>query len=147
MSAEDLRAAAGLSDLPELRTLDEVVELQQAVGPVYLRYSRGPAVDAESTSRDKESGCVLPGLSTNPVTPEPWWDRPPQQWVARQVCQYDHLLARGESIGWLLTGPVVGRGPDCEPLIGEITALASLAPELMDEAKRVYHEAFEPGQV
>jgi hypothetical protein len=133
--------------VPELHSLDEVVDLQRAVGEVYLRYSRGPAVDAQSTSRDKESGCVLPGLSTNPVTPEPWWDRPPRQWVARQLCQYDHLLERGENVGWLLTGQVVGRGPDCEPLVGDVTPLASLAPELMDEAKRVYREAFEPGQV
>lgn len=144
---EELRAGAGLAGLPALRTLDEIVDLQEAVGKVYLRYSRGPAVDAGETSRDKESGCVLPGLSTNPIAPEPWWDRPPQQWVARQLCQYGHLAQREQRLGWLLTGTVVGHGPDCEPLLADVTALASVEPEAMAEAEQVYREAFDPGRV
>lgn len=136
---------AGLEEVPELHSLDEIVQLQREVGQVYLRYSRGPAVDAGETSRDKESGCVLPGLSTNPITPEPWWDRPPQQWVARQLCQYEHLLG-GDQVGWLLTGREAGRGPDCEPLLADTTPLASIAPECVEEARRVYQGAFEPGR-
>ncbi|GAA1624948.1 hypothetical protein GCM10009790_04770 [Georgenia ruanii] len=38
---------------------------------------------------------------------------------------------------------VVGRGPVCGPLVGGITALASLAPEVVNEAERVSHAAFD----
>lgn len=145
-SAEDLQAVTGVPDLPVLRTLEEIVELQSVVGPLYLRYSRGPVADAHEQSRDKESGCVLPGLSTNPITPEPWWDRPPEQWVARQLVQYDHLAQREPNIGWLLTGEVVGRGPDCEPLLADVTALAVIAPECTEVAEQVYHATFAAGR-
>ena len=137
----------GLEDLPVLHRLEDVVELQEAVGRVYLRYSRGPATDAGSTSRDKESGCVLPGLSTNPITPEPWWTRPVTEWVARQLCQYDHLGRRDGNHGWLLTGTEVGRGPDCEPLLVDVTALAVIDEDCLAQAEALYRSAFEPGRV
>ncbi|UNX54772.1 DUF6098 family protein [Georgenia sp. TF02-10] len=141
---EDQIRAGGLHGLPRLHTLDEVAELQRAVGRVYLRYSAGPAADT-GTSRDKESGCVLPGLSTNPVTPEPWWDRPAREWVARQLCQYAHL-ATGSNVGWLLTGTEVGRGPDCEPLLADTTALAVITDDCLEQARAVYRTAFDPGR-
>ncbi|MDD9206163.1 DUF6098 family protein [Georgenia sp. 10Sc9-8] len=148
MSAGTEELVAEVHGLPLLRRLDEVVELQQAVGQVYLRFSRGPESDASEVSRDKESGCVLPGLSTNPVTPEPWWHREPREWAARQLCQYAHLWERdSDRCGWLLTGVIVGRGPDSEPLLGETTPLAVLAPSCLREAQRVYTEAFSPGRV
>lgn len=129
-----------------MHSLSEIVELERAVGRLYLRYSRGPDVDATETSRDKESGCLLPGLSVNPVTPEPWWHRAPQEWVARQLCQYAHLWRDG-SRGWLLTGAEAGRGPDCEPLLVDVVPLAEISPEALQEAHRVYHEAFDAGRV
>ncbi len=136
---------AGAAGLPVMGSLREVVELQQAVGRLYLRYSRGPEADASEESEDKESGCRLPGLSVNPVTPEPWWNRPPEQWVARQLCQYAHLWRDG-SRGWLLTGVEAGRGPDCEPLLVDVQPLAEIAPSCLEEAQRVYHEAFDAGR-
>lgn len=148
MSAGIHEHIAVAEGLPLLGSLDEVVELVETVGRVYLRYSRGPAADAAEQSTDKESGCPLPGLSTNPVTPEPWWHRPARQFVARQVRQYAHLNERDDDrVGWLLTGDEVGRGPDCEPLLAETTALAVLSPRIQAEALAVYREAFEPGRV
>lgn len=148
MDARIEEATATAEGLPLLTRLDEIVDLVENVGMVYLRYSKGPRADAGEQSTDKESGCPLPGLSTNPVTPEPWWHRPPREWVARQVRQYAHLGERDdERIGWLLTGREVGRGPDCEPLLAQTRPLAVLGPEIQDEAVAVYEEAFDPGRV
>ncbi|MGO1333144.1 DUF6098 family protein, partial [Cellulosimicrobium funkei] len=94
-------APSMLDTLPRLRSLAEVAGLVEVVRPLYLRFSGGPEQDAESVSRDHESGCLLPGLSVNPLTPEPWWDRPVEHWVARQLCQYAHLMTP-ERFPWLL---------------------------------------------
>lgn len=127
-----------------LRQLRELIELLGE--PAYVRFSGGPEADAAGTSVDKESGCALPGLSVNPLVPEPWWDRPVEHWLARQLCQYAHLGGRGR-FGWVLTGDVVGRGPDCEPLVREFRAVAVLDEDVLGEAERVYAEVFAPGRV
>ncbi len=92
-------AARTLDTLPRLRSLAEVAGLVDVVRPLYVRFSGGPEQDAESVSRDHDSGCLLPGLSVNPLTPEPWWDRPVEHWVARQLCQYAHLMTPERSRG------------------------------------------------
>lgn len=120
-------APSMLDTLPRLRSLAEVAGLVEVVRPLYVRFSGGPEQDVESVSRDHESGCLLPGLSVNPLTPEPWWDRPVEHWVARQLCQYAHLMTP-ERFPWLLTGEVAGRGPDSEPLLVEVVPAASLDP-------------------
>ncbi|HYF45629.1 MAG TPA: DUF6098 family protein, partial [Acidimicrobiales bacterium] len=91
---------------PELTRMGELEELVAAAPGLFLRWSRGPEADEDSLSRDHESGLVLPGLSVNPLTPEPWWTRPLGDWLARQLCQYGHLLeeADDERVAWLLTG-------------------------------------------
>lgn len=128
-------------------SLHELAELLGLLGePAYVRFSGGPDVDAVGTSVDKESGCTLPGLSVNPLTPEPWWDRPVEHWLARQLCQYAHLGA-GERFGWVLTGSVVGRGPDSEPLVSGVRAVARLADDVLGEAEWLYREVFDPGRV
>lgn len=148
MDARIEEATAAAEGLPLLTRLDEVVDLVERVGMVYLRYSRGPQADAAEQSVDQESGCALPGLSTNPVTPEPWWHRPPREWAARQVRQYVHLGERDdERIGWLLTGREAGRGPDCEPLLVQTRPLAVLGRAVQDESVTVYAAAFDPGRV
>lgn len=137
----------GEADLALLRRLDELVELLDLLGTTaYVRVSAGPGVDAGSPSVDGESGAVLPGLSVNRLSPEPWWDRPVRQWVARQVCQYVHL-AGGDRFPWVLTGTEAGRGPDREPLVTEVHPVARLAPELVDEAVREYHAALDAGRM
>lgn len=137
-------APSMLDTLPRLRTLAEVAGLVEVVRPLYVRFSGGPEQDAESVSRDHESGCLLPGLSVNPLTPEPWWDRPVEHWVARQLYQYAHLMTP-ERFPWLLTGEVAGRGPDSEPLLVDVVPAASLDPRVVEEAGRLYREAFDAG--
>ena len=136
--------AAGAPGVLRLRALDEVVELVGLVSPVFVRFSAGPEVDAATVSRDHESGSVLPGLSVNPLDPEPWWDRPLTHWLARQLCQYAHLM-RGDRFPWMLTGTVVGRGPDCEPLLVETTPVAYLEPSVVREAAETYAREFRAG--
>lgn len=133
-----------LPGVPHLRRLAEVAELVEAVSPLYVRFSGGPVVDAATVSRDHESGCLLPGLSVNPLTPEPWWDRKLEHWLARQLCQYAHLLAP-DRYPWALTGKIAGRGPDCEPLLVNTTAVATIDQSVVDEAAETYEREFHAG--
>lgn len=134
----------GLVSIGSLAGLADLLGLLGSAA--YVRFSGGPEADASGTSVDKESGCTLPGLSVNPLVPEPWWDRPVEHWLARQLCQYAHL-GRGERFGWVLTGAVVGRGPDSEPLVRQFRAVARLEDRVLEEARRVYAEVFDPGRV
>ena len=113
--------------IAELRSLAELLELQSEAVPLYLRFSKGPGPDAGEASCDYESGLPLPGLSVNPLTPETWWTRPVEDWLARQVCNYVHLRERDEERhAWVVSGPVVARGPDNEPLLRPVRYLAVL---------------------
>ncbi|MFC3299432.1 hypothetical protein FJV46_13720 [Arthrobacter agilis] len=129
-----------------IRTLAELGRILQHHDSVYLRYSRGYEADRDSTSRDGESGLVLPGLSVNPLTPEDWWTRPLEDWLARQICQYRHVAEEEDRCAWILTGTTVGRGPDCEPLLVDVTPLGTLHEGLLQEAVRIYGERFEAGK-
>ncbi|GAB3103778.1 DUF6098 family protein [Isoptericola nanjingensis] len=133
-----------LDDVPRLRSLGDVVELLAVATPLYVRFSAGPVADAAAESRDHESGCLLPGLSVNPLDPEPWWDRPVEHWVARQLCQYAHLMTP-QRFPWALTGEVAGRGPDCEPLLVAAVPAASIDRAVVDEAAELYARVFDPG--
>ncbi|GAA1738908.1 hypothetical protein GCM10009809_37780 [Isoptericola hypogeus] len=143
MEAQDA-AEAVVPGVPRLRSLAEVAELVTLVSPLYVRFSAGPAADAAAGSRDHESGCVLPGLSVNPLAPEAWWDRPLEHWLARQLCQYAHLMTP-HRFPWVLTGQVAGRGPDCEPLLVGTTPVASIDRSVVDEAEATYRREFRPG--
>lgn len=133
-----------LGEVPRLRTLADVIDLVRAAAPLYVRFSAGPEADAATVSRDHESGCALPGLSTNPLAPEPWWDRPVEHWVARQLSQYAHHMTP-ERFPWVLTGEVAGRGPDCEPLLVATAPVASMDPDVVREALDVYNRVFDVG--
>lgn len=128
--------------LTELHTL---AELAERVGPdVYVRFSKGPDDDRTRRSEDYESGLELPGLSVNPLQPQPWWTRPVEEWLARQLCSYVHLAeeADDDRRAWVLRGEVVARGPDNEPLVGDYRPLAWLSDGLVNEAKDLYSERF-----
>lgn len=131
------------TDLPVLQSLDELCEV--AGGDVFVRFSKGPADDAESGSRDYESGLQLPGLSVNPLAPESWWRRPEREWLARQICNYVHIQEQSDDgrRAWVLTGRVVARGPDNEPLVSDYRPVAWLSDDLIGEAKEVYAQAFD----
>jgi hypothetical protein len=67
----------------------------------------------------------MPGLSVTPLHPEPWWTRPLVDWVARRLCKYLELADRTwDRRPWVLTGNVVGYGPDHEPLVDNVRPLA-----------------------
>ncbi|WP_181158471.1 DUF6098 family protein [Leucobacter massiliensis] len=134
-------------DHPPLHSLARLAELVRAQPGLHVRYSEGPERDAARGSVDTESGLVLPGLSVNPLDAEPWWTRPLEDWLARQLCQYRHLAERNpDRFAWILRGTVVGRGPDCEPLLGEVHAVAALDPALLSEAETRYRENFDARQ-
>jgi Family of unknown function (DUF6098) len=132
--------------LPVLHELGQLAQLVAEREATYLRYSRGPAADAHQTSRDYESGLELPGLSVVPLAPPDWWHRPAADWLARQVCKYVRLAGGTGRCGWVLTGRVVGSGPDHEPLVAGAKPLAMLSEHLVEQARQYYHERFEVGR-
>lgn len=130
-----------------VKSLEELEQLVDAEPLVFVRYSEGFEHDARSGSIDTESGLELPGLSVNPLTPEDWWTRPLRDWLARQLCQYEHLHEQNpERHAWVLAGREVGRGPDCEPLLADIDPLARLADSVLAEAESVYQHNFDAGR-
>ncbi|AGF72801.1 DUF6098 family protein [Corynebacterium halotolerans] len=134
----------------QLKTLNHLADLEEMAASepgLHVRYSEGPDNDASGGSTDTESGLELPGLSVNPLNPESWWTRPLGDWIARQLCQYKHLQEKNpERFAWVLRGRQVGRGPDCEPLLVDISPIARLSPALLAEAERRYRENFDAGQ-
>lgn len=138
------------TDVDEEPTITSLAELAGLVGrrePLFLRYSEGYETDAGRRSLDGESGLELPGLSTNPLTPEAWWTRPIEEWLARQICQYRHLGDDPGRHAWVLTGRVVARGPDCEPLVADPEPLGRLSPAVLEEAEALYRQAFDPAEL
>jgi hypothetical protein len=133
-----------------MRTIDELEELTElATGSaeLYVRYSVGPEADAQRPSRDYEADLDLPGLPVATLRPEPWWCRPAQDWVARRVCKYMELAHRApDRRPWVLTGHVVGCGPDHEPLLASVEPIAWLGARALDQAYARYHERFDVGR-
>jgi Family of unknown function (DUF6098) len=133
--------------LAVIETLDELTELIEGNPNVYLRYSEGPEQDTgEAGSRDYEADVVMPGLSVTPIVPEPWWPRPAADWVARRIRQYAELGDQAGRYAWILTGNVVGRGPDHEPLVEDIEPIARLSGDVLQQAARRYREKFDVGK-
>ena len=132
--------------LPRVGTLTELADLVREEPGLCVRYSAGPEHDARQRSVDTESGLELPGLSVNPLAAEDWWTRPLEDWLARQLCQYKHLAERDpERRAWILRGTIVGRGPDCEPLLADISPVATITPGLLAEAEARYRDRFDAG--
>ena len=127
-------------------TLTELADLVRAEPGLCVRYSAGPEHDSRQRSVDTESGLELPGLSVNPLAAEGWRTRPLADWLARQLCQYKHLAERDpERRAWVLRGTIVGRGPDCERLLADISPAAMIEPALLAEAEARYRERFDAG--
>lgn len=120
---------------PELRSLDELADLVRARTGLFVRWSKGPDSDRGETSRDHASGLDMPGLAVSPLDPPSWWTRPVDEWVARQITAYDHLGAdQPDHLAWVLTGRIVERGPDNEPLVADVEPVARIAPRLLRQA-------------
>jgi hypothetical protein len=129
----------------ELHDLDELVKLVNLDVPVYLRYSPGPQADTQHPSVDHESGLPMPGHSANPLTPPRWWGLPVADWVARRVCQYEREIAEGAR-PWVLTGDIVDHGPDNEPLLVNVSPIAWLSPQLVEQARHRYLTRLQAGK-
>ena len=132
-------------DVPCLNSLDTVVEFVCGWpgGELFVRWTSDVKRDLDTrTSRDELTGVELPGLSANGLTREPWWeDRSWHLWIARRLYDYRHLGERaGETVPWLLTGMVCGRGPDNEPLLADCTVVAQLSDGAIEEANRIVRE-------
>lgn len=133
-------------ELQPLTTIYHLEGVLRRYPELHLRHSEGPVADSRSGSIDAESGLELPGLSVNPLQPEDWWHRPTADWLARQLCQYRHLQQRNpDRFAWVLTGRVVGRGPDCEPLLHDVVPVARLTEPLLEEAEERYRAHFDAG--
>lgn len=133
--------------MEEIKDLDELTRLACGDQQLYLRYSSGPQVDGSAVSRDYEAGVELPGLPVTTLRPEPWWIRDPADWVARRVCKYLELAEQDpHRRPWILTGTVVGNGPDHEPLIEDPQPVAWISDELVRSARQRYRDAFDVGR-
>lgn len=139
-------ASSRTGALPELRRLAELEQRVRSQRGLHVRYSEGVEHDLDEQSIDVESGLALPGLSANPLDPQPWWTRPLADWLARQLCQYKHLRERNpDRIAWVLRGRIVARGPDDEPLLRDVEPVARLSAALLDEAEHRYEANFSAG--
>lgn len=61
-------------DLPVVGSLAELTALVERERGLYVRWSRGPAIDLHAVSSiDDLTGVAMPGLSANPLDVEEWW--------------------------------------------------------------------------
>jgi hypothetical protein len=126
------------SALPTVRTLGELVSLVGDGAGFFVRWSKGPDDDRGADSRDALTGVALPGLSANSLAVEPWWgQRPREVWLARRIYDYRHLDGDSASRAWVLRGRECGRGPDNEPLVTDVEAVAWIDHEVVAEAQRL----------
>jgi len=129
--------------MPTIDDFDELVA-QAVAGPaLYVRFSGGRTADAGGTSRDTEANVEMPGLSVCLLSPEPWWTRSAEDWVARRLCKYLDLQATsGQRRGWLLHGSECARGTDHEPLVRDVEPVGWVGDRAIDRAQQVYAERF-----
>jgi hypothetical protein len=126
------------ADLDCIDSLDELARLAAGRIDLFVRWSRSPELDQETgLSFDELTGVELPGLSANALAIEAWWrDRPLKLWLARRLYDYRHLreMRSPDVRPWVLSGAIVGRGPDNEPLVRCHEPLAWLGDRAIAEA-------------
>jgi hypothetical protein len=137
-----------VNDVIVVDDLEELIGLIDGRRRLFLRYSAGAEDDLRNgPSCDYEAGICMPGWSVTTIAPEPWWTRPAEDWIARRVCKYlDHGDMMADWRPWLLTGRVVGWGPDHEPLVVDMTLIAWLSEDLVQQARTLYDERFDVGK-
>jgi hypothetical protein len=47
---------------------------------------------------------------------------------------------------WVLTGEIVGNGPDHEPLVVDVEPIAWIGESALDQARRLYEDRFDRGR-
>lgn len=122
-----------------LLTLHDGVELLAEPGPpLFLRWSSNIAMDLDlQTSLDELTGVELPGLSVQALAAEPWWgDRPRDLWWARKLGGTRPPVDRhGPAVRpWVISGKVVGTGPDGDQLLVNSDFVATVTDAMMDQA-------------
>jgi hypothetical protein len=146
---KEKRAAPPAPRRDELSVVMDLAGLVSLVGrtggDLYVRWSRGPAVDLadgdgrRASSQDGLTGVPLPGLSANSLRVEPWWgDRSLRLWLARRLYDYRHLRdLRGPAVRpWVLKATECGRGPDNEPLVEDVRPLAWIDDAVLTECEQ-----------
>lgn len=134
-------------DVPVLDDLDSVVAMVAQHPDPFLRYSKGPAADAETVSRDYEADVgVGGGLSVTTIAPEAWWPLPTEDWVARRLFKYDELGQESGRFPWLLSGRRVATGPDHEPIVELHHPVAIVGDEAIRQARQRYRRRFAAGE-
>ncbi|WP_369204455.1 DUF6098 family protein [Streptomyces sp. PU-14G] len=127
--------------MPVFSSLDALSDLVTQRGQLFVRWSRGPAVDLQrGSSMDDLTGAAMPGLSASPLDVEEWWaGRPVRVWVARRLYDYSHLprVRDARTRPWVLTGEELGRGPDNEPLVRHVCPLGWIAGQVIAEANDI----------
>lgn len=131
--------------LVTITTLGELVALTVSTHGIFLRYSAGPGADAaDCRSFDRESGIDMPGLTVTPLSPEKWWSRSPEEWIARRLHRCCGLGDDADRFPWLLTGTVIGHSLDFEPLVAQFRPLARIEQSVLDEAACLCEQRFGP---
>ncbi|MET9801971.1 DUF6098 family protein [Streptomyces sp. NPDC006368] len=129
-----------VTELPTVSSLQDLGDLVEQHGRLYVRWSASPADDVrDAHSTDHLTGITLPGVSANPLQLETWWgDRPVRLWVARRLYDYCHLRQErdGDVRPWTLRGREVARGPDNEPLLRDIEPVSWIDNAVIEEAER-----------
>ncbi|MGW5706789.1 DUF6098 family protein [Amycolatopsis japonica] len=134
--------------MERLESLGDFAALVKRRKGLYVRWAPTPE-HRPGTSRDELTGAELPGLSVNPLDPEPWWrDQPLELWLARRLYDYCHLSheRRRETKPWVLAGRIVGSGPDNEPLLTDPEPVGRISTAVLREARdllrdRARHDA------
>jgi hypothetical protein len=129
-------------ELESVVCLDGLAELVGDRDDLFVRWSAGPVADRDGRSRDELTGLELPGLSVSALRVEPWWGRRPRRlWMARRLYDYRHLAhRRAQARPWILAGRECGRGPDNEPLVELLAAVAWVSEDAVAEAVQLVED-------
>lgn len=106
----------------KVKVIKSLEEIRSLPGDVYVRWSRSTKLDTERGyslrfGREPEAGLSACYIDKS-------WD----DWrILRQLQEYSFL----GGVCWIITGEVVGRGGDNEPLLRNIVCLGKIGQELI----------------
>jgi hypothetical protein len=142
----DVRSKAWQGDITSIDQLADIISdrLENRQG-VFIRYASDIAGDIKrGTSKNYANGETLPGISVNNL-----WDESrirglkDRGYIAQQVADYSFLMQQGVkgTRPWVLSGRIVGRGSDNEPLVGSgARVIGRLTPDTLDKLKAIANE-------
>jgi hypothetical protein len=118
-----------------MRTINSFNEYKEEVKNqmLFVRYS-SVIESGDAKSYNHQTGQVEAGLSVNNATVE--FAPNSEIWIAKQLVEYRYLtMGQPESKCWILTGDIVGRGSDNEPLVQNVQPVAIIGESVLDEAR------------